>query len=119
MDLRVGKNYQLVKKIGSGAFGEIYEGKHTTTNQTVAIKLEPIKSSVPQLEYESKLYKVLQGGAGIPEVYWFGIEGDYRALVLELMGHSLEDLFQYCGRKFTLKTVCMLADQMITRIEYM
>ena len=27
MDLRVGKNYQLIKKIGSGAFGEIYEGK--------------------------------------------------------------------------------------------
>ena len=47
MDLRVGKNYQLVKKIGSGAFGEIYEGKHTNTNQAVAIKLEPIKSSVP------------------------------------------------------------------------
>ena len=48
---------------------------------------------MPQLEYESKLYKVLQGVAGIPEVYWFGIEGDYRALVMELMGHSLEDLF--------------------------
>ena len=30
MDLRVGKNYQLVKKIGSGAFGEIYEGKQST-----------------------------------------------------------------------------------------
>ena len=80
---------------------------------------EPLKTAVPQLEYESKLYKVLQGSTGIPEVYWFGIEGDYRALVMELLGHSLEDLFQYCGRKLTLKTVCMIADQMISRLESM
>jgi casein kinase 1 len=78
-----------------------------------------LKTSVPQLEYESKLYRVLQGGTGIPEVTWFGTEGDYRALVMELLGHSLEDLFQYCGRKLTLKTVCMIADQMISRLEYM
>jgi casein kinase I homolog HRR25 len=56
---------------------------------------------------------------GIPEVYWFGVEGDYKCLVMEICGKSLEDLFQYCGRKFTLKTCCMLADQMITRVEFM
>jgi len=61
----------------------------------------------------------LKGAPGIPNVDWFGIEGDYKALIMELLGHSLEDLFQFCSRKFTLKTVCMLADQMITRLEYM
>jgi len=86
MDLRVGKNYQLAKKVGSGAFGEIFEGRHIQTKQPVAIKLEPIKCEFPQLEYEMKLYKVLQGGTGIPEVYWYGIEGDYKALVMELLG---------------------------------
>lgn len=47
------------------------------------------------------------------------MEGDYRALVMELLGQSLEDLFQYCGRKMSLKTCLMVGDQMITRLEYM
>jgi hypothetical protein len=47
------------------------------------------------------------------------MEGDYKALVMELLGQSLEDLFQFCGRKFSLKTCCMLGDQMISRVEYM
>ena len=37
---------------------------------------------------------------------------------MELLGKSLEDLFQENGKRFTLKTVCMLADQMIERLEF-
>jgi len=51
--------------------------------------------------------------AGIPNVRWFGVEGDYNVLVMDLLGPSLEDLFNFCTRKLSLKTVLMLADQMV------
>lgn len=121
MELRVGNKYRLGRKIGSGSFGEIYQGTNIQTGEPVAIKLEPIKTRHPQLLYESRLYKILGSGGGsvgIPVVKWYGVEGDYNVMVLDLLGPSLEDLFTFCSRKFSLKTVLMLADQMISRIEY-
>jgi len=48
---------------------------------------------------------------------WFGKEGDYNYLVMDLLGPSLRDLFKLCGNKFTLKTVLMIADQFLRRVE--
>ncbi|KAK9923670.1 hypothetical protein M0R45_032077 [Rubus argutus] len=118
MEPRVGGRFRLGRKIGSGSFGEIYLGTNIQTNEEVAIKLENVKTKHPQLLYESKLYKILQGGTGIPNVRWFGTEGDYNVLVMDLLGPSLEDLFNFCSRKLSLKTVLMLADQMINRVEF-
>ena len=95
------------KKLGSGAFGDIYYGVNTKTNEDVAIKLEPIKTKHPQLFLESKLYMSLQNGVGIPQLYWCGTQGNYNVLIIELLGPSLEDLFNYCNRKFSLKTTVM------------
>ena len=110
--------YRLLRKIGSGSFGEIYQAMNVVTIEEVAVKLEPINAKHPQLLYESKLYRILQGGTGIPRVRWFGQEREYNVLVMDLLGPSLEDLFNFCGRRFTMKSVLMVADQMIARLEY-
>ncbi|CAD6250243.1 unnamed protein product [Miscanthus lutarioriparius] len=119
MEHVIGGKFKLGKKIGSGSFGELYLGVNVQSGEEVAIKLESVKSRHPQLHYESKLYMLLQGGTGIPHLKWFGVEGEYNVMVIDLLGPSLEDLFNYCNRKFSLKTVLMLADQMIARVEYM
>ncbi|KAF2904622.1 hypothetical protein ILUMI_01560 [Ignelater luminosus] len=118
MELRVGNKYRLGRKIGSGSFGDIYLGTNISTGEEVAIKLECIKTRHPQLHIESKFYKMMQGGVGIPQIKWCGSEGDYNVMVMELLGPSLEDLFNFCSRRFSLKTVLLLADQLISRVDF-
>lgn len=84
----------------------------------VAIKLTHLRDDPRALETEKETYEALSGGVGIPRVWWFGQECDFYALVHDLLGPSLEDLFNYCNRKFSLKTILLLADQAISRIEF-
>ena len=70
------------------------------------------------LSHENEIYKMLQGGLGFPTIKWYGAEGEYYVMVMNLLGPSLEDLFNLCSRKFSLKTVLMLADQMVERMAY-
>lgn len=113
----VGVHYRVGKKIGEGSFGVLFEGTNLLNNQQVAIKFEPRKSDAPQLRDEYRTYKILVGSVGIPSVYYFGQEGLHNILVIDLLGPSLEDLFDWCGRRFTLKTTVMVAKQMISRVQ--
>lgn len=113
----VGVHYRVGKKIGEGSFGVIFEGLNLLNNQQVAIKFEPRKSDAPQLRDEYRTYKILVGCPGIPNVYYFGQEGLHNILVIDLLGPSLEDLFDHCNRRFSIKTVVMVAKQMLSRVQ--
>lgn len=84
----------------------------------MALKLEYNQINPSQLQNEVKIYRKLEPGHGIPRVYWDGSECDFKVMAFELLGPSLEDLFNYCGRRFSLKTVLLLADQLISRLQY-
>ena len=64
-------------------------------------------------EYRVRRFLTHNNTAGIPQIYHFGQEGLHNILVIDLLGPSLEDLFDMCGRKFHIKTVCMAARQMV------
>ena len=113
----VGLHYKIGKKIGEGSFGVLFEGTNMINGLPVAIKFEPRKTEAPQLKDEYRTYKILTGTPGVPQAYYFGQEGLHNILVIDLLGPSLEDLFDWCNRKFSVKTVVQVAVQMITLIE--
>lgn len=86
----------------------------------VAIKVEPALSpshSSPLIQ-ESRVYRSLMGGEGVPWLMWSGRHSGYNVMIIDLLGPSLDDLFKMCNRSFGLKTVLQLADQILTRLEY-
>lgn len=110
---------RVLQKINGGSFGQIHLGVLVESGQEVAVKLERQKSLAPQLLNEGNVLRHLEGGPGIPKIHWFGMyEPEYNVMVMDLLGPSLQDLFSYCKHKFSLKTVLMLADQMINILAY-
>jgi casein kinase 1 len=123
-----GGRYRVLRRIGGGAFGEVFvvqamrTSTHTQEGELLAAKFEPLKSShQPHLFHEARVYTSIGRDTvtvGIPRVKWYGVEGDYNVLVMDLLGPSLSELLDYCHGRFSLKTVLMLADQMICRLEF-
>jgi len=115
----VAGKYKKGKLLGAGVYGEVHLGHHINNkDELVAIKQESSTAKRQQLQHEYEIMATLSGGAAVPAVKWHGSEGDYNYLVMDLLGPNLEELFLFCNRKLSLKTVLMLADQMISHLEY-
>uniref|UniRef100_A0A182SFU8 non-specific serine/threonine protein kinase n=1 Tax=Anopheles maculatus TaxID=74869 RepID=A0A182SFU8_9DIPT len=110
--------YDLLDQIGIGSFGVVYCAIPSNGTQLVAIKVEHSWQPGLSLRHEYEIYKDLEGGRGIPRVHLFQRYNRYNIMVIDLLGPSLDELFEECKPRFSLKTVLMLADQMLTRLEY-
>jgi serine/threonine protein kinase len=117
--LVLGGKFLLKWRIGSGSFGQICLAIDNESGAEVALKLEPSRTRSPQLQHESLIYRELEGGVGIPQFFWFGQEARFSILAMERLGESLEDLLVRMGHPFSLKTVLMIADQTIARIQFL
>ena len=111
----IGGRYILGKRIKAGSFGTVYCGRDRVTRTKVAIKLEPIDARHPQLEYESRFYVSMDHAEGFPGIYWFGNVGDYRAMVMERLGQSLEEKVREKGT-LPLSVVRSLGTQLLDRL---
>jgi casein kinase 1 len=105
------------KQLGKGGFGQIFLGRNYRKNYLVAIKQEE-HSSRSHLTTEYNILEEISGGEGIPKVYGLHKGNKHMYLIMQLLGKSLDKLFVDMKRKFSIKTVCMLAYQMVQRIEY-
>lgn len=116
--------FRVIKRLGNGAFGEIYKVEKKKDGSIYAAKIEKaVKNSKHvMLFWESKLIHKLRGKTYIPQLYYIGTDktnekNQFHVMVMDMLGPSLEDLFMQCKRKFDLKTCCLIAQQMIKRIE--
>ena len=110
------KKYKLIKKIGQGTFGSIYEGINLLTKESVSVKLED-RSQNNILEFEGYTLYTLKG-YGIIELISFGRNKKYNMMVQPLLGDSLYKIFVDLKKKFTLKDICLIGLQCLDRIEW-
>ena len=111
--------YKLIRKLGQGSFGSIYEAQSVNSNKLYAIKIEDMKQEQFILEEESIILSYLNIPY-IPKIKSFGYSGSFIILVMELLGKSLDKIFnELPSKKMSIRCVCNIAYQLLYIFELM
>ncbi|CAF0979303.1 unnamed protein product, partial [Didymodactylos carnosus] len=111
--------FEIARRIGGGSFGEVFLALDKQTNITCAVKTERSDTKHPQLRIEQQVFLRMENTKGYPALYAVCEEKGFVVLVMELLGPSIEDLLNFCQRRFSEKTVLMLIDQAVSRVQSM
>jgi len=120
MNNKIINKYVVLETIGKGAFGEVYKALKIKNNSDIAMKTEKIDSKNPRLMQEYKIYKNMKTKGckhGIPKVYELLQTNEFNILIMELLGDSLEEIFNACNNKFCVSTALHIGIDIITLLE--
>ncbi|KYR01840.1 putative protein serine/threonine kinase [Tieghemostelium lacteum] len=110
--------WTVLKKIGQGAFGEIYSGKNIINGEQIAIKVEKVDTKKQVLRLEVAVLKKLQACPYVCRFITCGRHNDYNYMVMELLGDNLSELRRrQADGKFTMGTTLKLGIQMIQSLQ--
>jgi casein kinase 1 epsilon len=110
--------FLLLRKIGAGSFGQIFECTHLRSGRKYAAKIEPESTRAPQLAYETTIYHTLSSSVNVPRLYWYGTDRSNRIAIVDLLGNSLEQI-HIAHNQLSLKTVLMLYGQMLSAVKFL
>ncbi|XP_042356994.1 tau-tubulin kinase 2 isoform X1 [Plectropomus leopardus] len=110
--------WKVVKKIGGGGFGEIYEALDLLTRVSVALKVESAQQPKQVLKMEVAVLKKLQGKDHVCRFVGCGRNDRFNYVVMELQGRNLADLRRSMTRgTFSISTTLRLGRQILEAIE--
>lgn len=113
--------YQLLKELGRGGFCVAYLAHRAEApDENFCLKVEGIdseKTAFRQLHMEVKIFQMMRYEEGFPFARNFCQQGSYSFMEMELLGPDIEQLFKANDHKFSMKCMCLMASQMITRLE--
>ncbi|XP_017775238.1 PREDICTED: uncharacterized protein LOC108561688 isoform X2 [Nicrophorus vespilloides] len=114
----VKERWKVVKKIGGGGFGEIYEGLDLITREQVALKVESARQPKQVLKMEVAVLKKLQGKEHVCRFIGCGRNDRFNYVVMQLQGRNLAELRRAQPRAaFSLSTTLRLGLQILKAIE--
>lgn len=115
------ENYRLIQDISTTSFSQLSEVENIETKERFAAKYVTSENehSIKHLCQEAQILNILNGQVGFPVLKDFQQKQDISIILMTLGGKSLASLFKECDHSFSLKTVLIIATQLLCSLEYL
>jgi serine/threonine protein kinase len=116
----VDRLFNMLHRVGQGGFGVVYACELYAFPGTLFAMKKSLRPGVETSLAELDAYRLLNGSVGFPRVHFHGRHSDgSMCVVMDLLGPSLEALFRARAFHFSMKTICLIAEQLLDRAESM